>query len=177
MLSARGALAAALFAATAAAAPIDAAVVADATAPRGVRVVVGPKPQECIAWGTYDAAQLFATGWATLTIHTDFNERNDTLASYAAGYLEGYLTAVEMDQFAANTGADQPNSRKLQRFLDGNWAFMSAQVAANTTSEYWHHVGGLMAQVVGLADGQTDAPGTKRALGFTTVYNSIILGG
>ena len=34
-----------------------------------------------------------------------------------------------------------------------------------------------MAQVEGLADGQADAPGSQRKLGFTFVYNAIIQGG
>ena len=81
-----------------------------------------------------------------------------------------------MDQFASNTGGDAPNSKKLQNFLDENWAWMAAQVASNS-SAYWVHVGALMAQVQGLADGQGDAPGSQRKLGFTIVYNVIIQGG
>ena len=100
------------------------------------------------------------------------------LSLYALNSLSlSYLTAVEMDLFAANTGADQPNSKKLQAFLDENWSWMKAQVTANATSEFWHQLGALLAQVEGLADGQTDSPAAKRSLGFAWVYNAIIQGG
>lgn len=128
------------------AAPIAGAVVADAAAPRGVRYVAGAAPADALAWGTYDAAPLFTTGWAVLEVHTPADSTNDTLASYAAGYFEGFSTALELDQFCANTGSDAANSKKLAKFLTDNWEWMAQQVAANT-STYWQQVGSLMAQV------------------------------
>ena len=158
------------------AAPVVGAIVANATAPRGVQYVAGTAPPGALAWGSYDSAPLFTSGWALLEVHTPADSVNDTASSYAAGYLEGYFTALEMDQFASNTGSDAPNSKKLTKFLEENWDWMASQVAANATSSYWRHVGALMAQVQGLADGQSDAPGTQRKLGFEIVYNNIIQG-
>lgn len=66
-------------------------------------------------------------------------------------------------------------SKKLQKFLDDNWAWMAEQVAGYADSDpYWAHVGALLAQVVGLADGQLAAGGS---LTLVEVYNAIILGG
>ena len=178
-----GALAcAALGARGASAAPVSIAVVADAGSARGLKVVAGsaPPPAGALAWADYDAAALQATGWATLALGAtgDAALANASFAGYAAGYVEGFVTALEMEQWSRNTGADQPNSKKLQKFLDDNLAFVRAQVAANA-SAYWQHVGALMAQVEGLADGQADAAAAagRKALGFGTVYNSIIQGG
>jgi hypothetical protein len=174
-------LAAATAARSAAAAPSSIAVVADAGSARGLKVVAGaPPPAGALAWATYDAAALLATGWASLSLGAtgDAALANATFAGYAAGYVEGVATAFEMEQWCANTGADQPNSKKLQSFLDENLSWMRAQVASNS-SAYWQHVGALIAQVEGLADGQADAATAagRAPLGFSVVYASIIEGG
>jgi hypothetical protein len=181
-LLAAAAAALAMHAAPTCAAPVFGAVVADASAPHGVRFLPGaPPPAGALAWGSYDVGPLNTTGWAVLDVAmSGVAGGNDTLAAYAAGYLEGFLTAREMADFTANTGADAANPPKLQAFLDTNWAWMAGQVAANG-SVYWKHVGALMAQVVGLADGQGDAAsaggGGPPPLGFRVVYNAIIQGG
>ena len=159
-------------------APVYGHVVADASSPRGVAYAAGaPPPGGALAWGSFDAAALNATGWAVLDVHTSATELNATLAGYAAGYLEGVLTARDMDFFALNTGGDQPNGKKLAKFLASNWAWMAGMVASSGDDLYWTHVGALMAQVAGLADGQSDAPGNQRKLGFDVVLNGIIQGG
>jgi len=174
--------AAAAAAASASAAAVSVAVVADTSAPRGLKVVPGaaPPPAGALAWATYDAGQLPATGWATLSLGAtgDAALANASFAGFAAGYVEGFLTFSEMEQWSANTGADAANSKKLQKFLDENLAWTRAQAAANT-SAYWQHVGALLAQIDGLAAGQADAAAAagRKAIGFQVVYNSIIQGG
>ena len=77
--------------------------------------------------------------------------------------------------YASNTGSDAPNSKKLQRFLDDNWAWMIAQVAANSaTDSYWSHVGSVVAQLQGLVDGQASAGG---ALSWKELYQGLLNGG
>ena len=92
------ALLAAALSSTAAAAysstAVSAAVVADAASPRGVKLVTGAPPPGALAWGTYDVASLNTTGWAVLDFHTDPTQMNDTLAGYAAGYLEGLVQRI-----------------------------------------------------------------------------------
>jgi len=46
-----------------------------------------------LAWGSYDAPALNTTGWSYLSISANATELNATLASYGAGFLEGFLTS------------------------------------------------------------------------------------
>jgi hypothetical protein len=158
----------------ASAAPVTGAVVLDPSAEHGVRYVAGVPPS-VLAWATYDEAAINTTGWGVLDLHANFSVANDTLAGYAAGFLEGAMTSALMTQLAVNIGADAPNSKSLQRFLDANWAWMAEQVDNYASADpYLAHLGALMAQVVGLVDGQEAVGGT---LSFQTVYNVFILGG
>lgn len=142
----------------------------------GVRFVSAASPAPgALAWGSYIDSTLNSTGWASLDVHTDPAAVNDTLASYAAGFLEGALTQSAMEMAIFNCGADAPNSKKLQKYLDDNWEWMGKQVADNSGNDpYWAHVGALMAQVVGLADGAASVGGTNT---FTQAYQAIIAGG
>ena len=166
------------FAATpSAAAPTLCFVVADPASPSGLAAHPGPPPAAgVLATGAYDAAAYTATGWATLTITSNASSTlNATLASLAAGFAEGFLTAREMKLMADNIGAAEPNSKKLQKFLDANLAWMQAQVAALAAADpYWAHVGAVLAQLEGMTAGQAAAGGQ---LTWATVYQLQILGG
>ena len=159
-------------------------------APVGIACVPGTRGQVCaaapyapgsaappagaLAWATYDADALYTTGWAVLDVHAAPSS-NISLASFAAGWVEGHLTWEQQRDYASNTGADAANSKKLQEFLDGNLAWMRAQVdAAPVADSYWAHVGGVLAQMEGVAAGQAAAGG---ALTLQVVYNAIIQGG
>ena len=135
----------------------------------------GEETPGALAWGTY-AANLQETGWDTLYIASSPTLANNTLAGYAAGWIEGYLTFARMEQFAANTGALLSFDQKLTNWLDSNWAWMQATVANPPTGEefYWAHLGALLAQLVGQFDGQAAAGGQ---MFFQQVYNAVILGG
>ena len=151
-------------------------VVADASAPTGVRVVDGaPVGSAWLAWADYDAAALNTTGWGLLTVVGSATEANATLTAYAAGFIEGYLTSAEIQTYARNTGSDAKNSKKLQAFLDANWAWMTGMVAAHAGSDsYWAHVGTLVGQLQGLTDGQAAAGGTQT---WSQMYQGILNGG
>lgn len=167
------ALAAAALASCAVAAPLSAYVISDTTG--ALRVLNGTSPGGALAWGAYDAASLFTTGWAVLDLAANASELNATLASYAIGFLEGFLCVNELATFAANTGAAAPPSKKLERFIDDNSKWMAEQVAAQSASDpYWAHVGAVLAQVAGQADGQRAAGGTLSA---ATLLQGIINGG
>lgn len=144
-----------------------------------------PPPPGALACGAFTAS-LNETGWSVLDIAAVSGGGggaggNDTLTAYAAGFVEGFLTAPAMAEFVRNTGADAPNSKKLQAFLDANLAWMDAAVASSGASApgvgdaaYWAHVGALLAQVRGMVAGQAAAGGR---LGWLEVYNAIIQGG
>lgn len=159
----------------AAAASRAAYVVADASAPTGVRAAEGAKPANALAWGTYDAAALNATGWGLLTIAASLTEPNATLAAYAAGFLEGWLTVAEIETNARNTGSDAKNGKRLQKFIDDNWSWMTAQVAAHASADpYWAHVGTVVAQLAGMSDGQAAAGGRQT---WAQLYQGLLNGG
>jgi hypothetical protein len=127
-----------------------------------------------LAWASYDAA-INRTGWSFLSVSANASEPNATLASYAAGYLEGYLTNAELAGYTANTGGAEPNSNKLAKFLEKNTAWMRAQVAASAGSDpYWAHVEAVLAQVQGLHEGQLLAGGSLSA---ATIYQNLLNGG
>jgi hypothetical protein len=159
--------------------PVAGYIVEDSTNPFGVSFKNGSPSPQALASAVYDVSSLNNTGWAVLDlIAKSTATSNDTLISYAAGFVEGYLTSNEMINFSDNTGASEPNSNALQKFLDDNYAWMQSQIKVNKSS-YWQHVESLLAQVQGLADGQESAAkaaGTV-VLGRFTVYNSIIQGG
>lgn len=163
--------------------PLSAYVTVDSSSPYGVQIVSGNStpPNDALAWGTYDPDTLFTTGWATLDLHmtTMAPQQNDTLAAYGVGFLEGYFTASEMYNWSINSGANQPNSKALQKFLDDNWSFMMNQIQINITSSYWRHVSTIVGQITGISDGQQYFYTGKSnyQLSFQTVYNAIILGG
>lgn len=160
------------------AASVSGCVVPDASSSNGVAFVAASPPAPAcagaLAWGNYERATINTTGWAVLDVHTSPTEKNDTLSGFAVGFLEGYLTYQEMADYALSTGATDPNSKKLQKFLDENWAWMLEQIAANPTAIYWRHLDSLLAQVRGAAAGQAAAGGS---LTWADVYNAIIQGG
>lgn len=139
----------AVLSAAAVAAPVPGFVVADPAAPHGIRFKEGPSPpKDAIAWGVYDEEPYLSTGWATLDIHANEGELNDTLSAFAAGYLEGAFTSQFMHQFIVNSGCDKPHAPALQQWLDDNWRWMKEEVAANSpTDPYWAHLGTLLSQV------------------------------
>ena len=154
-----------------AAAPVTGAVVFDASTPEGVRYVPGVPPSGALAWAIYDEAAVNQTGWSSLDLHANATIQNDTLTSYAAGYLEGSMTWRLIAYYVDNIGATAKNSNALQKFLDRNWAWMAEQVAGYGDSDpYWAHVGVLLAQLKGIADGQLSAGGT---LTLFEIYNAI----
>ena len=148
-----------------------------AALPARVTLLTGPCVGEALAWGTF-VSSLNVTGWHTLDIATNATEPDDALTSYAAGFAEGYLTVESSTFYAGNTGATNVNSKKLQKFLDENLAWIDAQVSAdwpiNADANYWATVGSVIEQTRGVAAGHAAAGGP---LLFGDVYNAIIQGG
>ena len=177
-MSALACLALLCFPLLASSAPRLAYAVADASGPFPVRVIEGAQPPgtAAVASGSYDAASYTATGWALLTISANSSSSfNASLAAYGAGFLEGFLTQPAMSAFASNTGALEPNSARLDKFLEDNLAWMRSQVAALAARDsYWAHLGTVLDQIQGLVDGQAAAGGKQS---FKQVYQGLVNGG
>jgi len=162
------------FAAAASAAVTRVCVSADAA---GAFSASPPPCAGALAWASLDAS-LNATGWHVLDVAANASAADGVLAAGAAGFAEGFLLADQMFLFASNTGALDANSRKLQKFLDENLAFMDAQLArawpAPRDAAYWGAVNETLAQLRGSAAG---AAAAGAALSFADVYNAVIQGG
>lgn len=78
----------------ASAVPVQGYVIAESTRPHGVRFEFGPPAADALAWAVYDEDLYFSTGWASFDLHTNPAILNDTLTSYAAGYLEGEVVCA-----------------------------------------------------------------------------------
>eukprot|EP01102_Stenamoeba_stenopodia_P010535 TRINITY_DN3186_c0_g1_i1.p1 TRINITY_DN3186_c0_g1~~TRINITY_DN3186_c0_g1_i1.p1 ORF type:complete len:467 (+),score=75.15 TRINITY_DN3186_c0_g1_i1:51-1403(+) len=114
-----------------------------------------------VAFGYY-IDEINETGWSTLFIATN-NRFEDSLQSYAAGYLEGVLTSTRIYQNKRNFFTDifgDPDAIDLSppvvAFLEANeyWITNSIANAANTSeSSYWTQVGLIVNQLDGLCDG------------------------
>ena len=105
------------------------------------------------------------SGWNYLAIRgrppLDGDRKSYLNSMKAMGYLEGYLTCLEMREWYANfysglfDGGD-PSDETLA-FLDDNYNWMSLEAEKHfEVSEYWLRVQALVYQLEGLLDGVLD---------------------
>ena len=151
-------------------------VVLDKSSKYGVKVLPGAAPASgALSWGNFDAASYEKTGWAILNIASNETEVNATLATYAAGFLEGSLTVKELTFFLNNTGSYSPNNKALQEFIDANYAWMSLQIGKlSGTDPYWAHLEAVLGHIQGIADGHASAGGPAT---WSVIYQNIINSG
>ena len=108
-----------------------------------------------VAWGSFDNT-LNQTGWGELNIRTS-GEATDVQQHYAAGFLEGALTAEHIYTTYLNTvqftfhGRAVPASVTAFMAAQDQWA--RAQVNATAADPFWQHVGALLAQYDGMIAG------------------------
>ncbi|XP_038075350.1 putative phospholipase B-like 2 [Patiria miniata] len=126
-----------------------------------LKLVDGYHPNSSVAWANFTDHQQ-QTGWNYLTVSTS-PEYNDTLQAYAAGLVEGFLTAdyIYMEWF--NTMASfchymTSDCLKIQAFLTENLEWMEQQVKANPNDPYFYQMGLILVQVDGLKDGYMNKP-------------------
>lgn len=99
-----------------------------------------------------------ATGWDYLEILTSIKE-DDATQAYAAGLLEGYVTADLINKHWQNVFQHFCDGRsdlcvKLDEFLRTNKNWVISQVTEKNGSDaYWHQVGLMYKQLDGLYDG------------------------
>jgi hypothetical protein len=104
--------------------------------------------ESAVAWGVWsDGIGLATAGnWAQLAVHTSaaFAE---LLQARAAGYLEGFVSAVRATEFAHNMhGEGTTWSPALAAFVEANLEYVARRVAENPGDPFWHHVGLAHAQ-------------------------------
>eukprot|EP00049_Salpingoeca_infusionum_P011479 m.199418 g.199418 ORF g.199418 m.199418 type:complete len:533 (-) comp14943_c0_seq1:2649-4247(-) len=109
------------------------------------------------AYGAFDPYTNHVSGFGVLQIETN-PLASDQDQYYAAGYLEGVLTASEIyDQHhnllaVFSSLANGPN-QNMTSFLKTQTAWVDANVKNNTQDPFWVQVGLIMAQYQGLQDG------------------------
>ncbi len=113
--------------------------------------------ERLIAYARY-ANRINATGWAELEVVTS-PLRPDAVQAYAAGLLEGHLTAPLISSYRRNNrmGAlfDRSNGQcKGQAgFVTDNLRHTISRVLASPHDDYWREVGLVLYQIAGLDDG------------------------
>ena len=134
-----------------------------------VRAAVGAP---AIASGKFTES-LNTTGWHLLEIQTN-SSFSDEQQAFAAGYLEGTLTASQIWLTAGNLGANASFDVNLNAFFDANTAFIRASIAANVADPWWHHVALVFAQLDGMFYGYTAAAPASQALPFHAFFSMAV---
>lgn len=133
-------------------------------------------PSQYAAYGKYTRDTLNTSGWAYLEIHTN-SSFSDADSAYAAGYLEGFLSNVEIGQFAVNAhGGNTGYSDDLASYVSANLAYVKFQAQSNPTDPFWYQVGLTMAQFQGLYDGYANATPASARFSQDVIYSLTLVG-
>jgi len=65
---------------------------------------------------------------------------NDASQAYAAGYVEGFVTADRILQGVRNMGTNYTLTGAVAEWLSNNSLWMASQIAANPQDVYWQQV-------------------------------------
>jgi hypothetical protein len=140
---------------------------------------------------SYDAFGYYYTnynesGWNYLTIdmQTEITHSEDFLAySKSYGYLEGYITCQEIDNFYpnfyssvfGNSSSLSPGNETIA-FLNQNYEYLQAMSdQLSTTDDYWYTVKSILLQLEGLFQGFVD--GCKKettSFGTTAITSTTV---
>jgi hypothetical protein len=128
-----------------------------------------------VAWGSYSDL-IHETGWGLLDVHSSPSFDGET-QSFAAGFLEGYLTHERIAHSVQNTwGIDFPGATgsvpdEVRSFIEANNAWMRGQIASNPHDDYWRMLSMLLKQTEGIAAGYAAGrTPNEPALGELEVY-------
>ncbi|XP_068416740.1 phospholipase B-like 1 isoform X2 [Eschrichtius robustus] len=116
------------------------------------------------AYGFYNNS-VKTTGWGILEIRAGYGSQSlsNEIVMFAAGFLEGYLTAPHMYDHFTNLYPQLINKRsvvdKVQEFLTKQDQWARDNIKNNKDDPSWRHTGYVMAQMDGLYVGAT-----KRAI-------------
>lgn len=133
-----------------------------------VKGVIDKTSSNVAAYGTYDV-ELLNTGWNVLDIHAGYgNETSNERLMYAAGYLEGTLTAKDIHDHYLNMrpvflgGRSEEVVKRVEEFLTKQLEWSRQKVKENDGKDaFWRHVGYVLAQLDGLHDGYKQAAETE----------------
>lgn len=131
------------------------------------------------AYGNF-TDKIMVDGWSHLDIHTNpvFPD-NDT--AKAAGYLEGFLTAERMEQYAHNMQIEDYTISKhcKDKYFDPNEKFLKEMIKKSLKLEpsdplriYWWQVNIVLQQLEGLHEGYQSA---RKGAGTLTKENLLFL--
>jgi len=109
-----------------------------------------------IAYAEYSPSSDHASNFAQLLLRTN-GQYPDKDQTYAAGYLEGYLTAESIHQHYFNmlcqVDCSGNVSQELTNFFREQDAWAHKQVKENLDCPFWTYIGTLLSQVDGVMDG------------------------
>ncbi|KAF8794204.1 putative phospholipase B-like 2 [Argiope bruennichi] len=110
-----------------------------------------------VAYGNFKN-EIFQTGWSYLEVKTD-GKFPDSVQAYAAGLVEGFLTADLLKKHWSNLASDyclneESYCQRLQSFLQKNLDFLNQNIKTKRKYHiYWHQVALILEQLQGLDDG------------------------
>jgi hypothetical protein len=132
-----------------------------------LRMDAGVTEADGLAWG-HLAEKLGTTGWDELYIQTSQSARStNDVRVYAAGFLEGILTAKRLSQFYSNfyqlIMKDEDNMRALanikvmyakeMEFVKTNSNIHPGALSVEPVDPYWKQIRYLLFQLWGMKDG------------------------
>eukprot|EP00128_Syssomonas_multiformis_P006089 Colp12_sorted_trinity150504_noHs@9576 len=119
-------------------------------------LIFGKQDTEGVAWASFDDA-LETKGWGELKIRTN-RAFKDTQQSYAAGYLEGALTANRIYENHQSMSAFWFKNSSIGdiyvKFVEEQEKWMAKKIAHKSKkSAFWRQVSYVSEQFEGLVDG------------------------
>jgi Phospholipase B len=123
---------------------------------------------------------VWVTGWSRLDVSVPRGLANETLGSYGAGKLEGYLTAKNIGRFTANNWPEWPIPQTLYDFLSTNLAWARKMAASSSSIDpLWYQMSLLLAQLDGQYAGYQAAAkvdSSLPSLDYIQLYQNIVMG-
>lgn len=102
------------------------------------------------------------------------NKYSDQTIMYAAGYLEGALTAKRINQNYMNiydicfSKASETLVEKVKKWFDSQEKWMRSKISSGSnSSSLWTQMGNIIAQYDGLISGYSHYPATEKVLIIT----------
>ncbi|XP_033098666.1 putative phospholipase B-like 2 [Anneissia japonica] len=118
-----------------------------------------------VAWANY-TDDVEDTGWSHLTVTTN-PDYDDTVQAYAAGVVEGYVSAGPIYMHWMNIMSSyclqmSDYCNRLQEFIKTNMEWVADQIKDNPDDPYFHQAELILEQMAGLEDGYTNRSSQPR---------------
>lgn len=147
--------------------PAEGVTISMDTAMKSLKVDAGMKPDVGIAWARL-TDKLSETGWMEMFVQTSPSARvTNDVRMYAAGFLEGLISAVRMSQFYSNfyqilvpnenAARTLNNIRRVCKdeleFVRQNSNLHAGAMSMEPADPYWKHARYIYLQMWGIKDG------------------------